>query len=108
MVDLTLYDLLKGGGIGGLLIVAFRILIVPIIRANTNETAANRQERKEVILPMVKTMAELAASVHENTRQNQESARQNQESHAALVQTQLGLKSAVDILCQKANGGAKP
>ena len=57
-----------------------------------------RQERQSVQLPMVENMTRLTLSV-------QESQGQNQESHVALMAVATGLKAAVDILCQKANGG---
>jgi ABC-type bacteriocin/lantibiotic exporter with double-glycine peptidase domain len=97
-MDATVLDLLKGGGVAGVIIIAFWLLILPIIKTSTAEVSASRQERQSVLLPMVENMTRLTLSI-------QESQRQNQESHTGLMQTIIGLKSAVDILCEKANGG---
>jgi hypothetical protein len=57
-----------------------------------------RQEHDRVLFPAIEAVTRLTANIGSLDQRSSE-------SHAATLAVLHGLKTAVDILCEKANGG---
>jgi hypothetical protein len=91
-------------GIPGFVVICLMLIlglvVRPMVRTFSDELHASREERQQLLFPMIEAVTKLTANIEALDRRSSE-------SHAATLEVLHGLKSAVDILCSRANGGRR-